>query len=335
MPKKPEATPASPSPAADSLFGHVEADLKGLETLILQNAQTDLTLLTQVAEHILQSGGKRLRPALVLLGAKGFGPVDGRILKAAQVVEFLHTATLLHDDVVDGAETRRSRQAARTIWGNEASVLVGDYLLALSFRMLTSLRNTEVLRLMSETTTLMARGELLQLTRGYQQRDLSQYLQIIHNKTASLFGAATRMGALLNQASDAQAAALYEYGINLGMAFQMVDDALDYSEELNIGKAIGTDLQERKITLPLSHLLEHSSQADRQQVEAILALEHIGPAEISQVAAMMRNTGSIEHTLETAQQYVRDAQAQLTDLPDASTRQTLADLAEYVVRRTY
>ncbi len=313
----------------------MEAELKNLEALILENAQTDLPLLTKVAEHILQSGGKRLRPALVLLGARGFGEVDERIRQAAQVVEFLHTATLLHDDVVDGADTRRSRQAARTIWGNEASVLVGDYLLALAFRMLTRLRNTEVLQLMSETTTLMARGELLQLTRDYQQRDLNQYLQIIHYKTASLFGAATRMGALLNGASAPQAAALHEYGIKLGMAFQMVDDALDYSEELNIGKAIGTDLQERKITLPLSHLLEHSAPQQQQRVEAILALEQIGPEEIAEVAAMMRDLGSIRHTLEAARQYVQEAQEQLSHLPDSGTRQTLANLADYVVRRTY
>jgi octaprenyl-diphosphate synthase len=313
----------------------LEQELKELEALILQDVQTDIPLLTRVAEHILRSGGKRLRPLLVLLGARSFGTLDLPILQAAQVVEYLHTATLLHDDVVDGADMRRSQQAARTIWGNEASVLVGDYLLALAFRMLTGLRNPEVLQLMSHTTRLMARGELLQLTRSYRQHDLQEYLDIIHYKTASLFGAAARMGALLNGAGTAQADALFNYGVALGMAFQMVDDALDYSEELNIGKPIGTDLQERKVTLPLSHLMEHASPAERKELEQILELPEIGQLEIRKVAAWMRQHGSIEHTLESARNYVLQAQAELSVLPDEGTRTLLHEIADYVVRRTF
>ena len=184
-----------PLAGLEQILQPVSSDIEDLESQIISDIKTDISLLNNVTEHIIGSGGKRLRPTLVLLGAEMFTGVNEQVMQAAKVIEYLHTATLLHDDVVDGAETRRARQAVCRIWGNEASVLSGDYLFAMAFYQLTKMRNAEVLRLMSETTTRMARGELLQLTRSFEASDEEEYLEIIINKTACLFAAAIKTGA--------------------------------------------------------------------------------------------------------------------------------------------
>ncbi|MBC8258138.1 MAG: polyprenyl synthetase family protein [SAR324 cluster bacterium] len=311
----------------------ISADIEQLESKILRDVQTDIPLLNNVAEHILNSGGKRLRPALVLLGAELFGGVDEKVMQAAQVIEYLHTATLLHDDVVDGAETRRSKQAVCRVWGNEASVLSGDYLLSMAFHRLTKLRNVEVLELMSETTTKMARGELLQLTRSFQTSNEDEYLEIIINKTACLFATAIKMGGLLAGASSSSGDKLYDYGMALGICFQIVDDALDYSTEGKTGKPVGGDLQERKITLPLSHLLEKANAEDKKRLDSILSQAEIKKTHIDEVINLMQKYDSINYTLSYARKYAAKARKSLEYFPKTKLRQTLLDLADFVTAR--
>ena len=311
----------------------VSADIESLESKILGDVKTDIPLLNNVADHILSSGGKRLRPALVLLGAEMFAGVDERVMEAAQVIEYLHTATLLHDDVVDGAETRRARQTACKVWGNEASVLSGDYLLSMAFHRLTKLRNLEVLELMSETTTKMARGELLQLTRSFETANEEEYLEIIINKTACLFATAIKTGALLAGASGESANQLYDYGMALGISFQIVDDALDYAVGNKTGKPVGGDLQERKITLPLSHLLGKANVADRKRLDSILSLQEIAKPQIEEVIELMQCYGSISYTLDVSRKYSALAKQSIANFPETNLTKSLKDIANFVVSR--
>ncbi len=311
----------------------VSSKIELLESQILRDVQTDIPLLNNVAEHILSSGGKRLRPALVLLGGEMFGGIDERVMQAAQVIEYLHTATLLHDDVVDGAETRRASQAACSVWGNEVSVLSGDYLLAMAFHRLTKLRHPEVLVLMSETTTRMARGELLQLTRSYKTADEDDYFEIIINKTACLFATAIKTGSLLAGASRESADLMYDYGMAIGISFQIVDDALDYSDEEKTGKPVGGDLQERKITLPLSNLLKQANVRDRKRLDLILAQAIIKKPQIEEVTCLMKRYGSIDYTLAHSREYAAKAMQYIENFPDTELRQSLAGIADYIVSR--
>lgn len=322
-----------PAGSLNELLEDWQPLLQELEQTILSGIRSDIPLLTQVAEHILASGGKRLRPALVFLSGAFGHAQDNALMTAARVVEYLHTATLLHDDVVDQADLRRQRAAARTIWGNEASVLTGDYLLSMAFHQLTGLRNLEVLKLMSDTTTRMARGELLQLTRSYNSANEQEYLEIISNKTACLFAAATQMGGILAGLHEQQTRALYDYGMQIGLAFQIVDDVLDYSNSERTGKPVGTDLQERKITLPLSHLLDKASPRDHQAIKEILTAPTITQANVAQVIQLMQRYQSLSYSLESARQFVRKAQATLQPLPSTRTRQTLELIAGFIVQR--
>ena len=329
------ATNYSPPVGLEQILHPVSSYIENLESQIISDIKTDIPLLNNVTEHIIGSGGKRLRPTLVLLGAEMFLGVNEQVIQAAKVIEYLHTATLLHDDVVDGAETRRARQTVSRIWGNEASVLSGDYLFAVAFYQLTKMRNIEVLRLMSDTTTRMARGELFQLTRSFESSDEEEYLEIIINKTAGLFAAAIKTGALLAGGSEDSADQLYEYGMALGIAFQIVDDALDYTSEYITGKPVGGDLQERKITLPLSHLLEKASESDRVRLDQILTNEEIEKSQIEEVVYMMNNYESIQYALDCASKYSVQAQRCLEKFPESSQRQTLYELADFIVSREH
>jgi len=323
-----------PPPAGlEQILHPVSTDIENLESKIISDIKTDIPLLNNVNEHIIGSGGKRLRPTLVLLGAEMFSGVNEQVIQAAKVIEYLHTATLLHDDVIDGAETRRARQTVCRIWGNEASVLSGDYLFAMAFYQLTKMRNSEVLKLMSDTTTRMARGELLQLTRSFDASDKEEYTEIIINKTACLFAAAIKTGALLAGGSKDAADQLYEYGMALGIAFQLVDDALDYTDENKTGKPVGGDLQERKITLPLGQLLEEANDSDRRRLNQILTNQQIEKPQIEEVINMMKNYDSIQYTLDCSRKYVFKAQRSLEKFPESSLRQTLFELADFIVSR--
>jgi len=323
-----------PTPAGlDQILHPVSSDIENIESQIISDIKTNIPLLNNVTEHIIGSGGKRLRPTLVLLGAEMVSGINEQVIQAAKVVEYLHTASLLHDDVVDGAETRRAMQTVCRIWGNEASVLSGDYLFAMAFYQLTKIRNAEVLRLMSDTTTRMARGELLQLTRSFEANDEEEYLEIIINKTACLFAAAIKIGVLLAGGSKNSADQLYEYGMALGIAFQIVDDALDYTEENKTGKPVGGDLQERKITLPLGQLLAKANDSDRRRLDHILTNQEIEKPQIEEVLNMMKNYDCIQYTLDCARKYVFKAQSSLEKFPESSLRQTLFELADFIVSR--
>ena len=318
----------------NKILDSVSDDLFRVEQAILHYVQTDIPLLTNIAEYILEAGGKRLRPALVLLSAKLFGYNGKKTIQAAQVVEYLHTATLLHDDVIDNADMRRSQKAARNIWGNEASVLVGDYLFSMVFQMLTQLKNLEVLEVMSHTTTLMAKGELLQLTRPYDSVNEEDYVEFIISKTACLFASALKMGAVLAQAPRQAQQQLYDYGMAIGLAFQVVDDTLDYmEEEAQTGKSLGIDLKERKITLPLIHLLKEASSSDKTRLDSILSGKIITNEHVQEVVKMMESYGSTAYSIQVAQKYANTAQTCLLSLPTSPIKQMLTDIANFIVIR--
>jgi octaprenyl-diphosphate synthase len=320
----------------ERLIADIKDDLRQVERTILSHLDTEIPLLNDVAKHILHSGGKRLRPAVLILSAKMFKGMGGHVYQAASALEFLHTATLLHDDVVDNSNMRRQRETARVIWGNPASVLVGDYLLALAFRSLTLLENLAVLDTISHTTSLMAKGEILQLIRRFDTASEADYLSIIIHKTASLFAAAAKIGACFGGAAPDAQERLYQYGHHIGIAFQIVDDALDYVEERDkVGKPLGTDLKERKVTLPLSRLLAVVGEEEREDLLARLRKERIDDEDVLRVVERMRGLDVLPYTLNEARRYAERAKASLEGLPALPERSTLRQLADFVVHREF
>lgn len=320
----------------NALLGEIQDDLVQVEAQILKHLNTEIPLLNEVAQYILKSGGKRLRPAILILSARMFGFPGEAIYTAAGAIEYLHTATLLHDDVVDDADTRRAQKAARIIWGNQASVLVGDYLLAAAFRQLTLLGNQTVLDTISETTSLMAKGEILQLIRKFDSATEADYLEIIVHKTACLFAAASKIGAVFGGATEAQQEALSNYGNEIGIAFQVVDDALDYAQEREqVGKPLGADLKERKVTLPLSRLLGVATNSQRKTLDAILKKEQIEDDDVLEVVSMMGDHQVLPYTLGEARRYAEKGIAHLEAIPASPQRTTLEQLAAFVVDRQW
>jgi len=317
----------------ENILDIVSSKIRSLDSQILKNVNTDLPLLNKISKHILSAGGKRLRPALVILGAEMFDGADEKVMLAAEIIEYLHTATLLHDDVVDGAATRRNKLSVCKIWGNEASVISGDYLLAIAFNNLTKFRNLEVLDLISETTTKMARGELMQLMRSFDAINEEEYIEIVINKTASLFAAAIKTGAILAGADKHSANQLYEYGMKLGIAFQIVDDALDYRNEAKTGKPVGGDLQERKITLPLSQLINKVKHSDKNLLTSILSLKKIEKQHINEVINLMEKYKSIDYALDVSRRHITEAKNVIQGLPDTKLKTTLNQIADYIVFR--
>ncbi len=316
------------------ILSPIEDHLMRVEDLVMANLETDIPLLTQVGQHILKSGGKRVRPAMLLFAVGMFGPITEQAYLAANLIEYIHTATLLHDDVVDNADLRRSKQSARSIWGNEASVLVGDYLFTVSFKDLSSLGNMALVESLARCTTMMARGEILQLVRVNETATEEEYLEIVEHKTGSLMGSAMEIGGLLAGARPEQARALYSCGNNIGMAFQLIDDALDYQLENNaLGKSQGTDLKERKITLPLSHLLEQANGRDRRQLLEILDEDDITDTHVVQVARLMDQYASIEYARKRAEAFVESAKQDLQGQKVNLFSQGIQELADFVVSR--
>lgn len=320
----------------NTLLEPLKADIEAVESHIFSALNTEIPLLNDVARHIVDSGGKRLRPALTITAARMFHFPGDAVYRAASSLEYLHTATLLHDDVVDGSDTRRAKKAARMIWGNPASVLVGDYLLATAFRTLTELGNLDVLQTISETTSMMAKGEILQLIRQYHNATEEEYMAIIIHKTACLFAAAGKVGAVFGGAKESEQQALYEYGNKLGIAFQIVDDALDFVEDRSkVGKPLGVDLKEKKITLPLSRLLKVASVAEEAKLQKILASEEISDEQVQTVVNMMNDHKVLPYVLEQAKKQTAEGKINLADLPDCPERKALGELADYVVDREF
>jgi octaprenyl-diphosphate synthase len=313
----------------------VAEDMRAVDALILRRLHSDVVLIDQIGHYIINSGGKRLRPLLVLLAARACGYAGDRHIDLAAVVEFIHTATLLHDDVVDGSELRRNRDTANAVWGNEASVLVGDFLYSRSFEMMVAVGRMQVMDILSHATNRIAEGEVLQLLNAHEpDTSEARYMEVIERKTATLFQAGARLGAVIADGTAALEQALSAYGLALGIAFQLVDDALDYSaSSAEIGKNIGDDLDEGKPTLPVIRAMQVGT-AD-QQVMLRAAIEAGGREHIEAVAAAIAATGAIAYTSELARSYAQRAKEALMALPPTPHREALAALADFAVSRTY
>jgi octaprenyl-diphosphate synthase len=319
------------------LLAPVEADMRRVDALIRARLASDVALVARVAEYIVGGGGKRLRPALVLLsaGACGYPLGAGRDghLELAAVVEFIHTATLLHDDVVDGSELRRGRSTANAEFGNAASVLVGDFLYSRAFQMMLSVESMRVMRVLADATNTIAEGEVLQLMNCHDPEvGEARYLEVIRRKTAKLFEAAARLGAVLADAPPAIEAGLAEYGMRLGTAFQLIDDVLDYSGDAEaIGKSLGDDLAEGKPTLPLIRAIASGSAAQAGTVRHAIVAG--GRAEFAGVLEVVRATGALDYARDVAVREAELARAALRALPASKFKDSLLELASFSVVR--
>lgn len=311
----------------------VEAEFSQLNELIHAQLASRVPLVEKIAEYIINSGGKRIRPLLVLLTARALGECDERAVKLATVIEFLHTATLLHDDVVDTSDMRRGKATANAKFGNAPSVLVGDFLYSRSFEMLVELACMPVMTILAKATSVIAEGEVLQLT-NVKNPDTSetQYFEVIHGKTAMLFEASTwGMASLLNR-TEAEREALRIYGRELGLAFQLIDDVLDYEGDADaMGKNVGDDLAEGKPTLPLIHAMANGSEAERKLIRSVI--RQGGLNDLDQVLSIVHKLGSIEYTRQKAVACAERARAQLAVLPPSPERDALEALALIAVQR--
>ncbi|MGK7295240.1 MAG: polyprenyl synthetase family protein [Candidatus Wenzhouxiangella sp. M2_3B_020] len=327
------STAASPGSLADVL-DLTSADRRAMDALIRKRLRSDVLLVNQVAEYIIHAGGKRLRPLVHLLSARACGYAGGAHVQLAAVIEFIHTATLLHDDVVDGSQKRRGRQAAHQVWGNSASVLVGDFLYSRSFQLMVELDSIRIMSILAETTNTIAAGEVLQLMQlGDTDLDESAYLRVIGDKTACLFSAAARLGAVLSKSEPALEESLASFGFALGQAFQITDDWLDYSGQgESLGKNLGDDLSEGKVTLPLILALKSASVVDRDfLIETIRAG---GTRELDRVRDILVETGALDDSIARAVEYSEQACASLSALPAGAERDALELLARFAVDRS-
>lgn len=310
-------------------------DMQAVNAFILEQLSSDVVLINQIGAHIIHSGGKRLRPMLVVLAARALGYEGTDHIALAAIIEFIHTATLLHDDVVDVSDKRRGQDTANALWGNAASVLTGDFLYSRSFEMMVALDSMTVMRILSRATNRIAEGEVLQLL-NCNNPDTSEeeYLEVIVRKTAVLFEAGCRLGAIIAQTSPKIEQALSAYGLHLGTAFQLVDDALDYSATSEqLGKNLGDDLAEGKPTLPLIRAMAKGTAEQSQLIRD--AITNGGRDQIGPILDIIASTGAIEYTARLAQQEAELAKQALNPLPASEYRDALAFLADYAVSRTY
>ncbi len=309
--------------------------MQAVDTVIRQSLYSEVSLINTIGEHIISSGGKRLRPALVLLSSGLFGAIQSQQHQLAAIVEFIHTATLLHDDVVDESAMRRGKSTANHLFGNAASVLVGDFLYSRAFQMMVKLKNMRVMEILSEATNVIAEGEVLQLL-NIHNADVTeqQYLKVIHYKTAKLFEAAMRLGAVISNASKQDEDALALYGMKLGTAFQLVDDVLDLSGDVaEIGKNLGDDLAEGKPTLPLLYAMHQSAPADAAVVRKAIQLG--GLDSLDAVLAAVKNTNASQYVLNLAKSEAEQGCAAIAHLADSPHKKALIDLAAFAVNRSY
>jgi octaprenyl-diphosphate synthase len=313
----------------------IEDDLKATDALILDRLRSDVVLINQVGHYIVNSGGKRLRPMIVLLAARAMGYEGTTHIDLAAIVEFIHTATLLHDDVVDDSDQRRNRDTANAVWGNAASVLVGDFLYSRSFEMMVAVDAMRVMEVLSHATNRIAEGEVLQLLNcNDPDTDESRYREVILRKTATLFEAGARLGAIVSDSGPEAEAGLAAYGLHLGMAFQMIDDALDYgSSGQDIGKNLGDDLAEGKPTLPLIRAIELSEPGTRDMLRAVI--EKGGCDRIDDVIQAIESTDAIAYTARLAADEAAQAKAALDVLPESAFRKALAAVADFSVSRSF
>ncbi|MYM85502.1 octaprenyl diphosphate synthase [Duganella sp. FT50W] len=319
----------------NTIIETIAADMDAVNAVIRRRLHSEVSLVNQIAEYIISAGGKRIRPVLVLLVANAYSYRGTAHHELAAVVEFIHTATLLHDDVVDESSLRRGRATANALFGNAASVLVGDFLYSRSFQMMVGLNNMRVMQILSDATNVIAEGEVLQLLNMHDP-DVNQerYLQVIRSKTAKLFEAAAELGALVAGADDTQIAAAGEYGRSLGTAFQLIDDVLDYAGDASeIGKNVGDDLREGKPTLPLIYLMENGTPAQRELVRS--CIENGDEQHFDAILAAITSSGALDYTREQAVIAARRASDAIADLPDSVHKQSLLQLAHFSVHRNH
>jgi octaprenyl-diphosphate synthase len=319
----------------ESIRSPIVADMARVDEVIRRRLDSHVLLIRTVADYIIGSGGKRLRPTLVLLSANAFGATGEARHELAAVIEFIHTATLLHDDVVDESSLRRGRKTANAEFGNAASVLVGDFLYSRAFQMIVAAGSLRIMKVLADATNVIAEGEVLQLLNVHDaDTDEENYLRVIRYKTAKLFEAATQVGAILGHAPPEAETALAEYGMHLGTAFQLIDDVLDYSGDLHeTGKNLGDDLAEGKPTLPLIYAMRSGTEDDRACIRK--AIEEGGKQDLDRVVEAIHRVGALDYARQRAREEAALATARLEHLPHSSCRDSLLQLAHFSVERKF
>ena len=326
-----QKTPVSIS--FDDIAELAKSDMQAVDRLLSESLESDVALVSQVSEYIVMSGGKRLRPLIVLLAARALKYDGQQHIRAAAIIEFIHTATLLHDDVVDSSSRRRGKDSANTVFGNQASVLVGDFLYSRAFQMMVDIGDMRVMQILADATNIIAAGEVMQLMNIHDPDTTEDdYRQVIYRKTARLFEAGSQIAAVMAGQDDAVEAAMVDYGRHLGTAFQLVDDALDYESSADeLGKNIGDDLAEGKATLPLIHAMQNASDEDNKIIrDAIL---EGGLDQLDHITAIIESTGALQYTADKAREAADLAIASLAVVVDSPFKQALVDIAEFSVQR--
>ena len=328
---------ASRPPSLDAMLALVAADMNGVNAVILERMQSTVALIPELAGHLIAGGGKRMRPMLTLASANLLGYPGTRHHKLAAAVEFIHTATLLHDDVVDGSGMRRGKRTANLIWGNPASVLVGDFLFSRAFELMVEDGSLKVLRILSHASAVIAEGEVNQLTAQRQiDTDEDHYLEIISAKTAALFAAACRVSPVVAEASEDAEHALECYGRNLGIAFQLSDDVIDYaSDSETMGKGVGDDFRDGKMTLPVILAYSRGNADDRSFWRSAIGGERVSDEDLVHAIGLLRDTGALADTIERARLYGRRAIDALAIFPAGKAKAALTEAAEFAVARAY
>lgn len=319
----------------ESIRALIATDMVRVDQWIETSLQSDVQLIDQLSHHIINSGGKRLRPTIILLCARAFDYAGDQHINLAAIIEFIHTATLLHDDVVDASLLRRGHETANHVWGNDASVLVGDFVYSRAFQMMVKTDSMQVMQILAEATNTIAEGEVQQLINKHNP-EITQaaYLTVIRNKTAKLFEAAALLGAVIANRSEAEQQAMKTYGRHLGTAFQLIDDVLDYRSSANeLGKNIGDDLAEGKPTLPLLYAMWHSQEHDATIIRD--AIQRGGLENLEQIKTAINISGAIAYTAKIANEEVQLASNALAILPNSKYLDALYDLAEFAVKRLY
>ena len=329
----PTPRPASGRAELEAIRAPVAEDFRHADELVRRELSSDVDLINRLGEYLVVAGGKRLRPLVVLLAARACGAQGTRPVELAAIIEFIHTATLLHDDVVDDSELRRGRHTANAVWGNPASVLTGDFLYSRAFQMMVRVDHMRVMQIMADATNRIAEGEVMQLLNVHDPDTTeARYLEVIRRKTATLFEAGARLGAVAAGRPQKEEEALAAYGLHLGLAFQLIDDVLDYSataEEL--GKNIGADLAEGKPTLPLIHALEHAASVERKLIRE--AIQHGAADRADEVARIVGASGALDYTYERARSESDAARAALGAIPASKYTDALANLADFAISR--
>ena len=327
----------SRAPSLDALMALVASDMNGVNAVILERMQSKVALIPELAGHLIAGGGKRMRPMLTLACGTLLGYPGTRHHKLAAAVEFIHTATLLHDDVVDGSGMRRGKRTANLLWGNPASVLVGDFLFSRAFELMVEDGSLKVLKILSHASAVIAEGEVEQLTAQRQiDTDEDHYLEIISAKTAALFAAACRVSPVVAEASEDAELAFEGYGRNLGIAFQLTDDAIDYSSDASImGKPQGDDFRDGKMTLPVILAYARGSERDRAFWRSGIGGECVSDEDLAHATALLKSTEALTDTIERARQYARRAVDALAIFPASKAKAALIEAAEFAVARAY